>query len=99
MTVDNFLLVADPYQDSLYQINVVNDSIWRLPVRRQQFSHVAYDPVEGNVYWRVGSTITRAYLDGTAEEYFAGACSLSISKFSLSIMMLKEAVIILLLRQ
>ncbi|KAI0225835.1 Mucin-like protein [Lamellibrachia satsuma] len=72
MTVDNFLLVADPYQDSLYQINVVNDSIWRLPVHRQQFSHVAYDPVEGKVYWRVGDTIRRAYLDGTAEEYFAG---------------------------
>ena len=70
--MDNFLLVADPFQESLYQINLANESIWRLPMRRQQFSHVAYDPVAEKLYWRVGNNIRRANLDGTAEEYVAG---------------------------
>ena len=77
-TVDDFLLVADPYHESLYQVNLVNETVWKLPVRRQQFSHVAYDPVDVKVYWRVGETITKANLDGTQEEYFAGQCAVSI---------------------
>ena len=70
--MDNFLLVADPFQESLYQINLANESIWRLPMRRQQFSHVAYDPVAAKLYWRDYYYIRRAHLNGTAEEYIAG---------------------------
>ena len=70
--MDNFLLVADTFQESLYQINLANDSIWRLPTRRRQFSHVAYDPVAEKLYWRVGNNIGRAHLNGTAEEYITG---------------------------
>ena len=70
--MDNFLLVADPFQESLYQINLANESIWRLPMRRQQFSYVAYDPVAEKLYWKVGRNISRTNLDGTAEEQIAG---------------------------
>ena len=70
--MNNFLLVADPFQESLYQINLANESIWRLPTGRRQFSHVAYDPVAEKLYWREDYYIRRANLDGTAEEYIAG---------------------------
>ena len=77
MTPDNFLLVADPYQESLYQINLANDSIWKLPRIQHKFSHVAYDPVAEKVYWRVGDYTRRANLDGTTDEYFSGPCFIS----------------------
>ncbi|KAI0233869.1 hypothetical protein LSAT2_015892 [Lamellibrachia satsuma] len=73
MTPDNFLLVADPFQESLYQINLANDSIWKLPRIQHKFSHVAYDPVAEKVYWRVGKSTRRANLDGTTEEYLSGS--------------------------
>ena len=78
MSLDNILLVADPYQESLYQINLANGSVWKLPGNKEQFTHVAYDPVEEKLYVKAAWTITRANLDGTSEARVAGYCFRSI---------------------
>ncbi|KAK2190864.1 hypothetical protein NP493_66g06005 [Ridgeia piscesae] len=74
MAGDNYLLVADSYQQSLYQVNLANGSIWKLPVSRYNhpFSHVEYDPVEETVYWKYSTTVTRTNLDGTISDRLAG---------------------------
>ena len=74
MNLDNVLLVADPYQKSLYQINLANGSVWKLPGNKKWFTHIVYDPVEEKLYWTADWTTTKANLDGTSEERFAGYC-------------------------
>ena len=74
MAGDDYLLVADSYQQSLYQVNLANGSIWKLPVSRYNhpFSHVEYDPIEERVYWKYSTTVTRTNLDGTISDRLAG---------------------------
>ncbi|KAK2163956.1 hypothetical protein NP493_1439g00019 [Ridgeia piscesae] len=72
MTSDNFLILADPYQGHFYQINLANDFVWRLPLSQSRISHVTYDPIETKLYWRSGSNIFKAHLNGTTRGYVSG---------------------------
>ena len=72
MTSDTFLLVADPCQECFYQINLANDSVWKLPLSHSDISHVTYDPSETKIYWKSGQSIDSAHLDGTMQERISG---------------------------
>ena len=68
MVHDNFLFVSDPFRQSLFQINLADESVWRFPLTRRRVKYVAYDPVKTKVYWNENRFIQRADLNGTGEE-------------------------------
>ena len=69
MVHDNFLFVSDPFRQSLFQINLADESVWRFPLTRRRVKYVAYDPVKTKVYWNENRFIHSADLKGTGEEY------------------------------
>ena len=65
---DNFLLVSDPFRQTLHQLNVADESVWQMNLTRKKIIYVSYDPIEMKVYWSENRGIQRANLNGTGEE-------------------------------
>ena len=65
---DNFLLVSDPFRQSLHQLNLADESVWTFSLTSKKINYVAYDPVEMKVYWVENRVIQRARLIGTGGE-------------------------------
>ena len=81
MVYDNFLFVSDPFRQSLHQINLADESVWRIPLTQRRVKYAAYDPVKTKVYWNENRFIQRADLNGTGGEYItAGSQGMCCSK-------------------
>ena len=71
---DNFLVVVDTDDKSLYQIDLSDGSSWKLPLTEMVYPvAVAYNPVDARVYWTDvnANVMKRTYLNGTEEEVVA----------------------------
>jgi len=71
---DNFLVVVDTDDKSLYQIDLSDGTSWKLPLTEMVYPvGVAYNPVDARVYWTDvrADNIKRTYLNGTEEEVVA----------------------------
>ena len=68
LAYDNFLLVSDPFRQSLHQVDLAHESVWRLPLTSQQLKYVDYDEVGMTLYGTDNKFIQRAALNGTQEE-------------------------------
>ena len=74
MVEDNFLIVVNSDDKSLYQIDLSDGSSWKLPLTEMVYPvAVAYNPVDARVYWTDVSAdhIKRSFLNGTEEEVVA----------------------------
>ena len=68
---DNFLVVADTDDKSLYQIDLSDGSSWKIPVTEMNYPvAVAYNHVDTRVYWIDvrDEIVKRSFLNGTGEE-------------------------------
>lgn len=71
---DNFLVVVNTKDKSIYQIDLSEGSTWKIPLTEMNYPvSVAYNPVDMRVYWTdVRDDIAkRSYLNGTKEEVIA----------------------------
>lgn len=68
LVYDNFLLVTDPFRQSLHQINLADESVWSFPLTSKRLTYVAYDTVEMKVYLSEHTVVQRANLNGTGIE-------------------------------
>ena len=71
---DNFLVVVNTDDKSLYQIDLSDGTSWKLPLTEMVYPvGVAYNPVDARVYWTDvrADNIKRTYLNGTEEEVVA----------------------------
>ena len=65
---DNFLLVSDPFRQSLHQVNLADESVWRFPLTNKQLIYVVYDGVEMKMYLNEQTVVKRTMLNETASE-------------------------------
>ena len=68
MVYNNFLLVSDPFRQSLHQINLADESVWRVPLASRRLTYVAYDGVDKRVYLNEQAFIQRRTLNETESE-------------------------------
>ena len=68
MVYDNFLLVSDPFRQSVHQINLADESVWRVPLASSRLTYTAYDGVDKRVYLNEQTSIQRRKLSETESE-------------------------------
>ena len=68
LVYDNFLLVSDPFRHSLHQINLADESVWRLPLTNKRLTYVVYDGVEMKMYLTERTVLKRTMLNETESE-------------------------------
>ena len=70
MVYDNFLLVSDPFRQSVHQINLADESVWRVPLASSRLTYVVYDGVDKRVYLNQQTSIQRRKFNETENENF-----------------------------
>ena len=65
---DNFLLVSDPMHESVQQINLADESVWRVPLDNSRLTYTVYDGVDKKVYLNEYTSIQRRKLNETESE-------------------------------
>ena len=65
---DNFLLVSDPFRQSVHQINLVDESVRRFPLTNRRLTSVVYDGVEMKMYLNEQTLVKRTKLNETESE-------------------------------
>ena len=65
---DNFLLVSDPFRQSVHQINLADESVWRFPLTNKWLTYVVYDGVEMKIYLNEQTALKRTMLNETESE-------------------------------